>query len=149
MPDRESLVHHYHMMREQLLAALDGLTTDQLTEQTLDGWSVNDHLSHLVFWDEMRAADIERISAGYESAWRMNERQVDVLNETAHSLRRDFSVDQVLWELERTRRLIETAIANATERGLEPEHYAEPGLISDHEAEHTHWILAWRKRMEY
>jgi hypothetical protein len=32
-----------------------------MLEPTIDGWSVKDHLAHMAFWDDLRAADIERI----------------------------------------------------------------------------------------
>ena len=46
--DREALLAHYRRMRADLLAAIDGLTEAQMTEQSLDGWSVKDHLAHPV-----------------------------------------------------------------------------------------------------
>ncbi len=37
-------------MRAELLAALDGLSDERMTEATLDGWSVKDNLAHRAFW---------------------------------------------------------------------------------------------------
>jgi len=53
--DKEALVAHYRRMREGLLAAIDGLSDEQMAERTLDGWSVKDHIAHLAFWDDIRA----------------------------------------------------------------------------------------------
>ncbi len=58
--DSDDLIQHYRTMRSAPLAALEGLTAEQLTQTTLDGWSVKDQLNDIVFWDEMRAADMER-----------------------------------------------------------------------------------------
>ncbi|MEZ4500950.1 MAG: DinB family protein [Thermomicrobiales bacterium] len=147
--DSDDLIQHYRTMRSALLAALEGLTAEQLTQTTLDGWSVKDHLNHIVFWDEMRAADMERISAGHDSAWHMTDDQAEALNGLAHPMRSRLSIAQTMWDLERTHRLIIEALDHATVVGLDPDRYAEPGLFSDHESEHTEWILAWRKRMGY
>ena len=56
-------------------ASLDELTAEltqaQRTTAGPDGWSVKDHLAHLALWDDIRAGEVERISAGHDSAWRM------------------------------------------------------------------------------
>jgi hypothetical protein len=71
LEDRDALLQHYRQMRRELLAAIDGLTDALLTEPSLDGWSVKDHLAHLALWDDLRASEVVRISAGHDSAWRM------------------------------------------------------------------------------
>jgi len=68
MDDRAGLLDHYQQMRSALLEAIDGLTDELLVEQSLDGWSVKDHLGHLALWDEIRSTSAARISAGFESA---------------------------------------------------------------------------------
>lgn len=45
--DRDALLQHYRQMREELLSAIDGLSDELMTEPSLDGWSVKDHLAHL------------------------------------------------------------------------------------------------------
>lgn len=149
MDERDGLIHHYQQLRTHLLVAVFGLSAEQLTERTLDGWSVKDHLTHVAFWDELRAADIERISAGHETACRFSEEQCQTLNDINHEAFADCSLEQAHWEIERTHQLVHKAIRNATARGLEPDRYAECGLQSDHEAEHIGWINAWRRKMGY
>ncbi len=147
--NRDELVGHYRGSRAELLAAVEGLDEARLTERTLDGWSVKEHLSHLVLWDELRASEVERISAGFDSAWRMTGAHVDAYNDLGHELRRDHSLAQVMWELEHSRRRLLDAIERAPERGLDGSLYGEAGLVSDHEQEHAGWIRAWRQRMGY
>jgi hypothetical protein len=147
--DRDDLLRHYRESRADLLAAIDGLTDDQLSERTLDGWSVKDHLLHITLWDEIRAAEIERISAGHESLWRMSGEQDDIYRGLGIDLRMDTSVGQAKWELEATRRRVLEAIASATERGLDGSLYGEAGLRSGHEAQHTEWIKRWRAEKSY
>src|SRR5687767_15153143 len=97
--DRDELLRHYEQAREALLKAIDGLSDAQLAEPTLDGWSVSDHLMHLAAWDEIRASEVERISAGHASAWRMTGEQDAAYSTLAHDLRHELSPEQAKWEL--------------------------------------------------
>ena len=58
--DRQELLAHYRRSRAELLAAIDGLSDAQLCDPSIDGWSVKDHLAHLAFWDDIRAAEVQR-----------------------------------------------------------------------------------------
>lgn len=142
--DREELLKHYLRTREELLSAIDGLSDDLLTEPSIDGWSVKDHLTHLAVWDEIRAAEVVRISAGHNSAWRMTGEQGDAYNALAHDVRRGLSLAQVRWELETSRQRLLDAISSATPRGLDASLYGEAGLLSQHEAQHSGWVKRWR-----
>lgn len=141
---RDDLLRHYRESRAALLAAIDGLPPELLTERSLDGWSVKDHLVHLADWDDIRASEVERISAGYDSAWRMSGEQDATYNALSHDLRYGLSLEQAMWEFETSRRRLFEAIANATERALDPSLYGEAPIRSLHEAEHTEWITRWR-----
>ena len=79
----EALLGHYRQSRADLLAAIAGLTEQQLTEASVDGWSVKDNLAHLAFWDDLRADEVTRISAGHASALRMSESDDRALNALA------------------------------------------------------------------
>jgi uncharacterized damage-inducible protein DinB len=142
--DREALLQHYRHTRMDLLAAIEGLSDELMSEPSLDGWSVKDHLAHLALWDDIRAGEVTRISAGHDSAWRMTGGQDEAYNALAHDLRLSLSVEQARWELATSRQRLLDAIAQATERGLDPSLYGEAGLRSGHEAEHTGWIRRWR-----
>ena len=143
--DRDTLLQDYRQARADLLAAIDGLSDELLIEPSLDGWSVKDHLAHLALWDDVRAREVERISAGHDSAWRMTEAQDLAYNALGYSLRLPLSVDQVTWELTTSRQKMLDAIASATPRGLDPSLYGDAGLHSGHEAEHMTWIKRWRE----
>jgi len=142
--DRDALLQHYRRMREELLSAVDGLSDELMTERSLDGWSVKDHLAHLALWDDIRAGEVARISAGHDSAWRMTDDQDGVYSALGHALRLALSVDQVRWELATSRQRLLEAITSATPRGLDASLYGEAGLRSSHEAAHTGWIKRWR-----
>ncbi len=142
--DRDALLKHYREMRGELLAAINGLSDELMTERSLDGWSVKDHLAHLALWDDIRAGEVARISAGHESAWRMTGEQDAVYNAVGHDLRQALSLHQVRWELATSRQRLLDAISSATARGLDASLYGEAGLRSSHEAQHTGWIKRWR-----
>jgi uncharacterized damage-inducible protein DinB len=131
-------------MRSELLSAIEGLSDDLMSEPSLDGWSVKDHLAHLALWDDIRAREVARISAGHDSAWRMSGEQDAAYNALGHVLRRALSLDQVRWELATSRQRLVDAISSATQRGLDGSRYGEAGLRSTHEAAHMEWIRRWR-----
>jgi uncharacterized damage-inducible protein DinB len=143
--DRDELLQHYRQTREELLAAIDGLSDEALTELSLDGWSVKDHLAHLALWDDVRASEVARISAGHGSAYRMTGEQDAAYNALGYALRREMPLAQVRWELATSRQRLLDAISSATARGLDGSLYGEAGLRSGHEAEHTGWIRRWRQ----
>ncbi len=142
--ERDALLEHYRTTRERLLSAISGLPDELLVERSLDGWSVKDHLAHLALWDDVRASEVERISAGHQSAWRMSPEQDEGYNALGYALRADLPLEQVRWELHRSRQRLLEAIASATPRGLDGTLYGEAGPRSNHEAEHTGWIERWR-----
>jgi uncharacterized damage-inducible protein DinB len=142
--DKDQLLQHYARMREEMLSAIAGLSDEQMTERSLDGWSVKDHLSHIALWDEVRAAEVARISAGHHSAFRMSEEQDRLYNELGHDLRKALPLEQVRWELTTTRLALLEAIGAATPRGLDGSLYGEAGLRSSHEGQHAGWIKRWR-----
>lgn len=143
--DRDALLRHYRQMREDLLSAIDGLSDDLMTEPSLDGWSVKDHLAHLALWDDIRASEVGRISAGHDSAWRLTHDQDDAYNAIGYALRRALSLDQVRWELATSRQRLLDAISSAGPGGMDGSRYGEAGLRSSHEAMHTGWIKRWRE----
>ena len=142
--DREELLRRYRESRAKLLAAIESLTDEQMSEPSLDGWAVKDHLAHIALWDDIRADDVERISAGFESAWKMTDDQNDAHNATGYELRRSMSAAQARWELENSRRKLLDAITAATPAALDPTRYGGADLRSDHEDEHAGWIARWR-----
>lgn len=142
--DKEELLRHYRESRQKLLAAIDGLTDDEMSEPSIDGWSVKDHLAHMAFWDDIRAAEVERISAGHESAWMMSDDQDEDLNATSYQWRRSMSAAQAKWELETSRRKLLDAITKSTARALDASLYGAAGLRSEHEDEHAQWLSRWR-----
>ncbi len=147
--DPQDLLRHYRESRAKLPEAIDGLTDEQMSDPSIDGWAVKDHLAHLALWDDLRATEVERISAGFESAWKMTEKQDDEYNATGYELRKSMSAAQARWELETSRRKLLDAITAATPRALDPANYGAAGLMSKHEDQHSGWIARWRSERNY
>jgi uncharacterized damage-inducible protein DinB len=141
---KDELLQHYARMREEMLSAIAGLSDEQMTERSLDGWSIKDHLAHIALWDEVRAVEVERISAGHDSAFKMSEEQDRLYNELAYDLRRALPLAQIRWELTTSRQKLLDAISAATARGLDQSLYGEAPVRSTHEGLHTGWIKRWR-----
>ena len=141
---KADLLMHYRAMREGLLAAIDGLTDAHISEPTLDGWAVKDHLIHLALWDEIRSAEVDRISAGFDSLWKLDPRDEATLSTVFYESRRHASAAQARWELQVTHERLLDALERAGERGLEASLYGEAGLPSGHETMHAFWIRRWR-----
>ena len=102
--DRDALLQHYRQSREELLSAIDGLSDAQLTDPSLDGWSVKDHLAHLALWDDVRASEVVRHLCrprlGLEDGL---ERQDGALNALGYALG-DPLADQIRWRAATARR---------------------------------------------
>lgn len=141
---RESLFQHYHDVRSQLTGSIAGLGDGQMTETTLDGWSVKDNLAHIAAWDDLRADEVIRISAGHASVLKMSHDQDETLNTLCYDLRLGLSLPQALWELEHSRRRLLDAIAAAPPEALDESRYGEASLRSNHDALHAEYIGNWR-----
>ena len=146
---RDELLRHYGDSRKKLLAAIDGLSDDEMSEPSIDGWSVKDHLAHLALWDDIRAAEVERVAAGFESAWKMTDEQDDAHNATGYELRRSMSAAQARWELDNSRRKLLEAISGAPPEALDESRYGAAGVASDHEHDHAAWLQRWRDERGY
>ena len=147
--DRDTLLAHFRSMRADFLEAIAGLTEAQMTERTHNGWSVKDHMAHITFWDEIRASEVERISAGLESAWRLTSEEDGTLNDMVTRARWDHSLAQVRREFDESKARFFDALANATPQGLDASRYGEAGLVSQHEAEHAGWMREGRAERGY
>jgi hypothetical protein len=142
---REDLIQHFRSTWAGLVATIEGLGEDMFLERTGNGWSVKDHLAHLAFWDDARADDIERISAGYESAWRLAQGS-DLLNAIVHGARSALSVEQVRFEADRAHQRVLDALSSAGDRALDPALYGAASLRTTHALDHAQDIREWRVR---
>ena len=146
---RDQLLLEMKTARSQVLGALEGLSDEQASRAELDGWSVNDHLSHLTACDEFRFYEIGRVSRGARTAFAsVDDEQTDALNAIIVALRRNMTLEELIADLEFARSLVLEAIQRAPDHALSPEAYGVfpvDGSI-DHDLEHAAAITAWRER---
>jgi hypothetical protein len=146
---RDKLLLEMKTARSRVLAAVEGLSEEQMSEPAMEGWSVKDHLNHLTVCDEFRFYEIGRISRGARPAYQgMDDEQADTLNALMVTLRRHLSVDEVMADLNFARSLVLEAIAGAPEHALSPEasgDFPVDGSVS-HDLEHAAAVTAWRER---
>lgn len=134
----------------ELKASLAGLSDAQMEEQSLDGWSPKDHVSHCAVWHDIRASEIARISAGYETAWPgMPTDENNAFNDTTAAQRRHLSLQQVWWEYDSALQRVIDALQSATPRGLNESLYGESPPRTGHDAQHAGWLLRWRGERGY
>ncbi len=146
---RSQLFSEVQEARSQLLAAIDGLSEEQMVAQALDGWSAKDHLAHIAAWDELRFHEINRVARGDRPAFAdITPLQVDAFNSWTIDLRREFSTAQVLRELELTRsRVLEAVGACPDSRlGEAAEGRGRIRRAAAHDLEHAALIREWRQR---
>jgi len=141
---RKALLEHYRKGRKILLDSIQGLTDTQMIETSIDGWSVKDHLAHIALWDDVRADEVVRISAGHDTAWRLNDEYSLAFNEMSYRSRAALPLSQVRWELGNSRKRLNDALASAAPRALDASLYGAAGLGKLHEHEHAGWIRRWR-----
>lgn len=147
MATRQELIDTYTRMRAELKQTLDGLSDLQMQERTLGEWSVKDILAHIVAWDELRAFDIERVTAGGMSPHHdITDEQDEAINQLTAELRRDLPLDQVRWEFDYTRHRVIEAIERAPEAALDPASYGRAPLLSTHDEAHAEQIREWRRQ---
>ena len=142
--ERSAVLAAFEASQAALLAAIDGPTEAQLTERSLDGWSVKDHLAHLAQWHELRWLDLTRLAAGYESAVNSTPEQDEAFNAMTVAWRAGLSWQQTLWEWQTARaRVVETV------RTLPADKLAlalrdDWPLRTGHEDEHAGYIRSGR-----
>ncbi|MCX6024142.1 MAG: DinB family protein [Chloroflexi bacterium] len=144
---RAAVIQAFQASRVALLAAIAGLSEEELRNCTLDGWSALDHLAHVAQMEELRFFEISRVSAGHQVIHQgLTDEQAEALNQTGLELRRPMPLAQVLWELEFARARVLEAIQNATDRGLDASlyHHISLGGGADHEREHAAIIARMR-----
>lgn len=133
----------------RVTATIDGLTDEDASCPAEDGWSVKDHLNHIMFWHEMRFFEISRIGRGGQAAFPPSDEEgVTPLNERMVANRRQLTLPQVLADLEFAREMVKQAVLACPEDRLDQRLYQEIGIQGGaaHEIEHAGLIEAWRKR---
>ena len=135
-------------LKPRVRAAVAGLTDEQASQPSVDGWSVKDHLTHLTFWHEMRFFEINRVARGGQPSFPLStEAQVTPLNEAVAAHRRGLSLAQAVADLEFAWSMVEQAAAACPEDRLGHGFSGEIGPVGTaHDLAHADMIIAWKKQ---
>jgi uncharacterized protein (TIGR03083 family) len=147
--DREEVRSLLEASHKELLAAIDGLTPEQMAVPVFADWSVKDILAHVVSWEEYTLLDFQRVAKGHMPALASFKQQdVDSFNALVMSLRRDFPLDQVINELEANRRATIAALVALPDERLAQGQFARiwATITAGHDHEHAEDIRKWRQK---
>lgn len=149
---RDQLLLELDTARARVAEAIAGLTEEQLSRPSLDGWSVKDHLAHLTFWHEMRFFEVSRIARGGVAGFPVMEiadgvDPVDEINERFAANRRELSLAQVRADLDFALEMVRQAVSGCPEERLDDRFYPEIGPNgAGHDSAHAETIVSWRRR---
>jgi hypothetical protein len=145
---RDSLRELLDGARADLMAAIDGLTPEQMTSPVIGDWSAKDILAHISSWEQQVAVDLERVRDEFTPALaQFREQDVDRWNELLMGLRRTFSLSQVLYELGHFRQAMLQRLGQLEERHLSSGYVPATCMIAaGHDRDHAGQIREWRAR---
>jgi hypothetical protein len=147
--DKEEVRSLLEASHKELLAAIDGLTPEQMAIPVFADWSVKDILAHIVSWEEYTLLDFQRVARGHMPALAsFNQRDVDSFNALVMSLRRNFPLDQVMDELEANRKATIGALLALPDERLAQGQFARiwASITAGHDHEHAEDIRKWRQK---
>ena len=143
--------------RGKLLAALDGLSEEEMTRPGAVGhWSVRDVLAHLLAWEEEAVARLDLLAAErpQDIAWIGDENELETWNARAHQRYGSLALAEVMRRLTDVQGRILAGLESlsqerlSTDAGPVPVRQWLPGETYAHEQEHCAEILAWRRSIE-
>ena len=149
MSDREEVCSLLEEAHKELLAAIDGLTLEQMAIPVFADWSVKDILAHIVSWEEYTLLDLQRLARGHMPALAsFKQQEVDNFNALVMSLRRDFPLAQVMHELEANRKATIVALDALPDERLVQGQFARiwASITAGHDHEHAEHIRKWRQK---
>jgi uncharacterized damage-inducible protein DinB len=155
---KDDLLYHLKADRQQLEDVIGPLTEEELTRPGPEGWSVKDHLAHIVVWEKSGLALLagEDRAAAVGIDWELYENgEIDVQNDVVYQQQKDRSLDDVLAEFRQVRaKTIEAVSALSDDDLRKPYSAFQPGdpnnetpvidyIIgnsTEHDLEHLEWI---------
>ena len=94
---KEELLEHYRKMRAEMDDALEGLSDEDLSDPSLDGWAVKDHLAHIAAWEASLIGLLEGADRATAMGLAANgDEETDELNDEIWHLHRDKSPQEAL-----------------------------------------------------
>jgi hypothetical protein len=150
--DREHLVARLDDARKKLLASLQGLSEEQMTQSGAVGeWSVKDVLSHVASWEETALPDLARLARGDApvlASIDLYATSYDSMNAMIMALRLKTPLPQVLRELDILHADFMAAVARLPDSVLAEGQFGRllVQITAEHDEEHARHILEWHDK---
>ena len=157
---KDELIKQVETEWENLQAALDGLTEEQMHQPGVVGeWSVKDILAHITAWQTRLIATLFKAEKGFTPDTTDGGQTVDQLNEEFYREMKDRSFDRVWDDLVSSYHQILSRLESWKDKDLfDPKRFewmkGKPfaeyiaGDSYEHYAEHAVQIREWRKKTD-
>jgi hypothetical protein len=160
------VLERVHTSWAALFDTIAGLTDRQLVEPGPEGWSVKDHLAHVMAWEQAPTAILggrhQREAFGLDEAAYERIDSVDQLNARVYERYRDLPLDQVRSDMTRVHEQLVAALEGLTDADLgrtigsfggDPEDQRPlldkiEGDSWGHYADHAGWLRELRSAIE-
>jgi hypothetical protein len=128
---------------EQLLAAVDGIADERMSEPGVAGdWSVKDVLAHVAYWEGRAIGIVERKLTG-EPDPPGGGLDFEAVNQNVYAERANWTIAQMLDEFHGTHQRFMAALRQFPDIDTD----AIEGNTFEHYDEHAADIRAWRERV--
>ena len=119
--DKDALLELIQRHRAELEATLEPLTNDQLLAAPAGGWSIKDHLAHIIAWEQSLIALLQRRprheGLGVERAV-YNSHDVDAVNNSIYARSQTRSPEEVLADFHASHRQLLDQLATVSTADL-------------------------------
>jgi uncharacterized damage-inducible protein DinB len=157
---KADLLHHLSADRAQLEQVITGLSEEELTKPGPEGWSVKDHLAHIIAWEKsglaLLAGEDRAAALGVDKDLYEQQGEDDPINDVIYQQHKDQSLDDVLAEFRRVRAKTIEEVSKLSDEDLQrpnsdydpsdpddPETTVIRAIISnstEHDLDHLEWI---------
>ena len=152
MTPKEELLNQAAREYNAFEQAIHGLNEDHLTEVWLGTWSVRDILAHMSAWHRELGPALARLARGEKPIPDgISYDDVDAWNARFVAAKKDWSLDEVLLELDRSHEYFMHVAATVPEERVQPGKTAYriiDGNSAHHYREHGDQIRAWRAQRD-
>lgn len=143
-PDKTELMRRIHASRLELETLLGQLSDAQMLIPGPNGWSVKDHLAHLVVWEQsllglLNGQPRHEVMGVPEAVYRQG---VDAVNDYIVAHNRDRSLDEVMGDFRRSYQAVLARLTELTDADLrQPYGYYLPNDRADDSPPVLNWVL--------
>lgn len=159
---RDEIITALDTTRNDFLAAVDGLTDDQLQEPGVNGdWTVKDMMYHISLWEAELVTLLWQVASGMSpTTVHFTQTHFDQTNQQWYLQGKNRTLEMVRQDFVSVHNQVKRRLVDFSEEDLnadqrfswQREHPLWEWVGSDsflHEPEHTAQVLAWRKSRGY